>query len=229
MNKPLILVVEDDGTVRNLITTTLKSNEYRHLTAADGESAIAAASTQQPDIVLLDLGLPDMDGVEVIKRIRSWSQMPIIVISARSEDADKIAALDAGADDYLTKPFSVAELLARLRVTQRRLATLDSKSGEAVFRNGSLTIDYGAGCAYLDGSPLKLTPTEYKLLCLLAKDVGKVLTHTYLTEKIWGSCWESDMASLRVHKATLRKKLEKDSDTQYIQTHIGIGYRMLKL
>ena len=229
MNKPLILVVEDDGTVRNLITTTLKSNEYRHLTAADGESAIAAASTQQPDIVLLDLGLPDMDGVEVIKRIRSWSQMPIIVISARSEDADKIAALDAGADDCLTKPFSVAELLARLRVTQRRLATLDSKSGEAVFRNGSLTIDYGAGCAYLDGSPLKLTPTEYKLLCLLAKDVGKVLTHTYLTEKIWGSCWESDMASLRVHMATLRKKLEKDPDIQYIQTHIGIGYRMLKL
>ena len=229
MNKPLILVVEDDGTVRNLIATTLKSNEYRYLTATDGESAIAAASTQQPDIVLLDLGLPDMDGAEVIKRIRSWSQMPIIVISARSEDADKIAALDAGADDYLTKPFSVAELLARLRVTQRRLATLDSKSGEAVFRNGSLTIDYGAGCAYLEGSPLKLTPTEYKLLCLLAKDVGKVLTHTYLTEKIWGSCWESDMASLRVHMATLRKKLEKDPDIQYIQTHIGIGYRMLKL
>ena len=229
MNKPLILVVEDDGTVRNLITTTLKSNEYRYLTAADGESAVAAASTRQPDIVLLDLGLPDMDGVEVIGRIRSWSQMPIIVISARSEDADKIAALDAGADDYLTKPFSVAELLARLRVTQRRLAALEGKTGEAVFHNGSLTIDYGAGCAYMDGAALKLTPTEYKLLCLLAKDVGKVLTHTYLTDKIWGSCWESDMASLRVHMATLRKKLERNADTQYIQTHIGIGYRMLKL
>ena len=229
MNKPLILVVEDDGTVRNLIATTLKSNEYRYLTAPDGESAIAAASTQQPDIVLLDLGLPDMDGVEVIRRIRCWSLMPIIVISARSEDTDKIAALDAGADDYLTKPFSVAELLARLRVTQRRLMALKSKTGESVFHNGSLTIDYGAGCAYMDGSPLKLTPTEYKLLCLLAKDVGKVLTHTYLTDKIWGSCWESDMASLRVHMATLRKKLERNSDTQYIQTHIGIGYRMLKL
>ena len=199
MNKPLILVVEDDGTVRNLITTTLKSNEYRYLTATDGESAIAAASNQQPDIVLLDLGLPDIDGVEVIKRIRCWSQMPIIVISARSEDTDKIAALDAGADDYLTKPFSVAELLARLRVTQRRLTALESKTGESVFHNGSLTIDYGAGCAYMDGAALKLTPTEYKLLCLLAKDVGKVLTHTYLTDKIWGSCWESDMASLRVH------------------------------
>ena len=229
MNKPLILVVEDDGTVRNLITTTLKSNEYRFLTAADGESAIAAASIRQPDIVLLDLGLPDMDGVEVIGRIRSWSQMPVIVISARSEDADKIAALDAGADDYLTKPFSVAELLARLRVTQRRLAAQENRTGEATFRNGSLLIDYGAGCAYLDGAPVKLTPTEYKLLCLLAKDVGKVLTHTYLTNKIWGSCWESDMASLRVHMATLRRKLEKDSSVQYIQTHIGIGYRMLKL
>ena len=229
MNKPLILVVEDDGTVRNLIATTLKSNDYRFLTAADGEAAIAAASTRQPDIVLLDLGLPDMDGVEVIHRIRSWSQMPIIVISARSEDTDKIAALDAGADDYLTKPFSVAELLARLRVTQRRLAAQENRTGESTFRNGSLLIDYGAGCAYLDGVPVKLTPTEYKLLCLLAKDVGKVLTHTYLTNKIWGSCWESDMASLRVHMATLRRKLEKDSSVQYIQTHIGIGYRMLKL
>ena len=229
MNKPLILVVEDDGTVRNLIATTLKSNEYRYLTATDGGSAITAASNQQPDIVLLDLGLPDMDGVEVIRRIRCWSLMPIIVISARSEDTDKIAALDAGADDYLTKPFSVAELLARLRVTQRRLTALESKTGESVFHNGSLTIDYGAGCAYMDGSSLKLTPTEYKLLCLLAKNVGKVLTHTYLTDKIWGSCWESDMASLRVHMATLRKKLERNSDTQYIQTHIGIGYRMLKL
>ena len=229
MNKPLILVVEDDGTVRNLIATTLKSNDYRFLTAADGEAAIAAASTRQPDIVLLDLGLPDMDGVEIIRRIRSWSQMPIIVISARSEDGDKIAALDAGADDYLTKPFSVAELLAQLRVTQRRLAAQENRTGESTFRNGSLLIDYGAGCAYLEGTPVKLTPTEYKLLCLLAKDVGKVLTHTYLTNKIWGSCWESDMASLRVHMATLRRKLEKDSSVQYIQTHIGIGYRMLKL
>lgn len=229
MNKPLILVVEDDSTVRNLITTTLKSHDYRYTTAPNGESAIASASAEQPDIVLLDLGLPDLDGVEIIKRIRSWSQMPIIVISARSEDADKIAALDAGADDYLTKPFSVAELLARLRVTQRRLTATNGTQGESVFRNGKLTIDYGAGCAYLEDTALKLTPTEYKLLCLLAKDAGKVLTHTYLTDKIWGSSWESDMASLRVHMATLRKKLEKNQDTQYIQTHIGIGYRMLKV
>lgn len=229
MNKPLILVVEDDATVRNLITTTLKSNDYRYITAPNAEAAITAATTQQPDIVFLDLGLPDMDGVELIKRIRSWSQMPIIVISARSEDADKVSALDAGADDYLTKPFSVTELLARLRVAQRRIVSYDGKAGDSIFRNGKLSIDYGAGCAYLDGAVLKLTPTEYKLLCLLAKDAGKVLTHTYLTAKIWGSSWESDMASLRVHMATLRKKIEKEQDTQYIQTHIGIGYRMLKV
>ena len=229
MNKPLILVVEDDATVRNLITTTLKSNEYRFITASTGEAAIAAATTQQPDILFLDLGLPDMDGIAIIKRLRSWSQMPIIVISARSEDADKVAALDAGADDYLTKPFSVTELLARLRVAQRRISAVASNSADSVFRNGGLTIDYGAGCVTLSGEEMKLTPTEYKLLCLLAKDAGKVLTHTYLTNKIWGSSWESDMASLRVHMATLRKKLEKDSQTQYIQTHIGIGYRMLKV
>ena len=173
--------------------------------------------------------MPDLDGVEVIKRIRSWSQMPIIVISARSEDGDKVAALDAGADDYLTKPFSVTELLARLRVAQRKISAVASSSADSVFRNGGLTIDYGAGCVTLSGEEMKLTPTEYKLLCLLAKDAGKVLTHTYLTNKIWGSSWESDMASLRVHMATLCKKLEKDSQTQYIQTHIGIGYRMLKV
>ena len=229
MNNPKILVVEDDSTVRNLITTTLKSNNYAYTTAANGEAAVAAATTQQPDIVFLDLGLPDLDGVEVIKRIRSWSQLPIIVISARTEDADKVAALDAGADDYLTKPFSVTELLARLRVAQRRITTVEGKPGDSVFHNGKLTVDYAAGCASLNGEELKLTPTEYKLLCLLAKDAGKVLTHTYLTNKIWGSSWESDMASLRVHMATLRKKLEKDSQTQYIQTHIGIGYRMLKV
>ncbi|MBQ6889449.1 MAG: response regulator transcription factor [Oscillospiraceae bacterium] len=227
MNDPKILVVEDDATVRNLITTTLRSNHYPYITAGNGEAALAAASAQQPDIVFLDLGLPDLDGVEVIKRIRCWSKMPIIVISARSEDADKVAALDAGADDYLTKPFSVTELLARLRVAQRRVAA-ESKAGDCVFTNGKLTVDYGAGCAFLDGEQLKLTPTEYKLLCLLARDAGKVLTHTYLTQKIWGSSWESDTASLRVHMATLRKKLEKDRQTQYIQTHIGIGYRMLK-
>ena len=177
MNKPLILVVEDDPPVRNLITTTLKTNDYRYLVAANGEAAILEASSHNPDIVLLDLGLPDMDGVQVIQNIRSWSNLPIIVISARSEDNDKIEALDAGADDYLTKPFSVEELLARLRVTQRRLSymTAEMLAASSVFVNGKLKVDYAGGCAYLDGQELHLTPIEYKLLCLLSKNVGKVL------------------------------------------------------
>ena len=230
MNKPLILVVEDDAPVRNLIATTLKAHDYRFLTASNGESAILEASSHNPEIMLLDLGLPDMDGVEVIRRVRSWSNLPIIVISARSEDTDKIDALDAGADDYLTKPFSVEELLARLRVTQRRLAVPVTVSTESVFTNGALKIDYAAGCAFLNGQELHLTPSEYKLLCLLSKNVGKVLTHTYITQQIWGRSWENDIASLRVFMATLRKKLEQGPDApQYIQTHIGVGYRMLKL
>ena len=232
MNKPLILVVEDDVAVRNLITTTLRAHDYRFLTAANGESAGLEASSHNPEIVLLDLGLPDMDGVEVIRRIRSWSNLPIIVLSARSEDTDKIGALDAGADDYLTKPFSVEELLARLRVTQRRLATLQTGmlTSGAVFTNGKLKVDYAAGCAFLDGQELHLTPSEYKLLCLLCKNLGKVLTHTFITQQIWGRSWENDVASLRVFMATLRKKLEKEPGSpQYIQTHIGVGYRMLKV
>ncbi len=229
MNKPTILVVEDDAPVRNLITVTLKSNDYKFITANNGESAIMQASSHNPDVVFLDLGLPDVDGIEVIKKIRSWSNMPIIVISARSEDTDKIEALDAGADDYLTKPFSVEELLARLRVVNRRLAIMQTGTQSAVFTNGSLSIDYAAGCAYKDGEELHLTPMEYKLLCLLAQNIGKVLTHTFITGKVWGSSMENDVASLRVFMATLRKKLEAGSDVQYIQTHIGIGYRMLKV
>ena len=222
----------DDTSVRNLITTTLKAHGYRHQTAANGQTAILEASSYNPDIVLLDLGLPDMDGVEIIRKIRSWSNMPIIVISARSEDNDKIVALDAGADDYLTKPFSVEELLARLRVTQRRLAIMQGGTQEekSTFTNGKLMLDYGAGCAYMDGKELHLTPIEYKLLCLLSKHVGKVLTHTYITQEIWGRSWENDVASLRVYMATLRKKIESEPDMpQYIQTHIGVGYRMLRV
>ena len=232
MNKPLVLVVEDDLPIQNLITTTLRAHEYHFLTANTGEEAIMETASHNPEIVLLDLGLPDLDGVEVIKRIRTWSNLPIIVISARSEDTDKIDALDAGADDYLTKPFSVEELLARLRVTQRRLSVMMSETlaGDAVFSNGKLKIDYAAGCAYLKEEELHLTPIEYKLLVLLAQNVGKVLTHKYITLHIWGSSWDNDVSSLRVFMATLRKKLENEPDSpQYIQTHIGVGYRMMKI
>ncbi len=232
MNKPLILVVEDDTSVRNLISTTLRAHDYRYLTAQNGDSAIMEASSHNPEIILLDLGLPDMDGVEVIKKIRTWSNVPIIVISARSEDTDKIDALDAGADDYLTKPFSVEELLARLRVTQRRLAIMQNESPveTSLFTNGQLRVDYAAGCAYLGEEELHLTPIEYKLLCLLSRNVGKVLTHTFITQSIWGSSWDNDIASLRVFMATLRKKIESQPESpQYIQTHIGVGYRMMKV
>ena len=228
----MILVVEDDPSVKSLITTTLQMHDYRYITASGGNAAIMQTTSHRPDIILLDLGLPDMDGVDVIKKVRTWSNVPIIVISARSEDTDKIDALDAGADDYLTKPFSVEELLARLRVTQRRLAIMqnENKTDEAVFTNGMLRIDYAAGCAYMNGEELHLTPIEYKLLCLLAHNIGKVLTHTYITQKIWGNSTESDIASLRVFMATLRKKLESNPNSpQYIQTHIGVGYRMMKV
>ena len=231
MSKFQILVVEDDAPVRNLITTTLKAHDYRFLTASTGEGAVMEAASHNPDVILLDLGLPDLDGVEVIRRIRSWSNVPILIISARSEDADKIDALDAGADDYLTKPFSVDELLARLRVTQRRLTQIQGSAAQAaVFVNGPLRIDYAAGCVFLEDEELHLTPIEYKLLCLLARNVGKVLTHKFITQSVWGSSWENDVASLRVFMATLRKKLERAPNSpQFIQTHIGIGYRMLKV
>ena len=232
MNNPVVLVIEDDAPVRNLIVTTLKTHDYRYLTAKNGAEATMMASSHNPDVLFLDLGLPDMDGIDVIRQVRSWSNMPIIVISARSDDADKIEALDAGADDYLTKPFSVEELLARLRVIIRRLSLMssDRSADQSQYKNGKLTIDYSAGVACLDGEELKLTSMEYKLLCLLARNTGKVLTHTYITHNIWGRNWDSDIASLRVFMATLRKKIEPASDSpKYIQTHIGIGYRMLRV
>ena len=230
-NRPLILCVEDDEAIRNLITTTLETHDYRFVTAKNGEEAVIEVSSRNPELVLLDLGLPDIDGLDVIRKIRTWTQVPIIVISARSEDSDKIAALDAGADDYISKPFSVEELLARIRATFRRLSFIHGDKGEAssVFENGPLKIDFSATCVYIDSKEIHLTPIEYKLLCLLARNVGKVLTHTYITQQVWGAAWESNVASLRVFMANLRKKLESSTGVNCIQTHVGIGYRMIKL
>lgn len=230
-SKTTILIVEDDPSVQNLIATTLRTHDYSYLTAGNGETAIMQAASHNPDVIFLDLGLPDMDGVDVIKNIRTWSELPIIVISARSDETDKIAALDAGADDYLTKPFSVEELLARLRVSLRRLALLKNRTNPSpVFHNGEITIDFAAETATLSGQELHLTPIEYKLLTLLARNEGKVLTYSYITKEIWGSASGSEMASLRVFMAALRKKLEPSANSpQYIQTHVGIGYRMLKV
>ena len=231
MNKPLILVVEDDKAIRKLITTTLETQGYQYHTSETGEGSLFEAVSKQPDIMILDLGLPDIDGVDIIKKVREWSNMPIIVVSARSEDRDKIDALDAGADDYLTKPFSVDELLARLRVSLRRVRYDSEKlqKDASVFTNGNLKIDYAAGCTWLDGEEIHLTPIEYKLLCLLAKNVGKVLTHNYILKEVWGN-YTNDIPALRVFMATLRKKIEKNSaQPKYLQTHIGVGYRMLRV
>lgn len=230
MYKPKILIVEDDPAITSLLRTTLDMQEYQYHTAKNGAGALLEAVSYNADVIILDLGLPDMDGVDIIHKIRTWSSVPIIVVSARSEDADKVGALDAGADDYLTKPFSIDELLARLRAALRRSRTDTTASqGEAIYHNGDLSIDYAAGCAYLKGEELHLTPIEYKLLCVLAKNTGKVLTHNYILKEVWGSAWASDMPSLRVFMATLRKKIEKKtSSPQYIQTHIGIGYRMIR-
>ncbi len=229
-SKAAILIVEDDAAVRNLMAVTMETQGYMYSLARTGSEALIEVTTHRPDIMLLDLGLPDMEGVDIIRKVRTWSAMPVIVISARSEDADKVEALDAGADDYLTKPFSVDELLARLRVALRRLHTPKSADGESsVYENGSLRIDYAAGCAYLNGSEIHLTPIEYKLICLLAKNTGKVLTHNYILKEIWGNYTASDVGSLRVFMAMLRKKLQTGEAAQtYIQTHIGIGYRMLR-
>ena len=230
MYKPKILVVEDDPAITNLIRTTLDTQDYQYHTAKNGSGALMDAVSYNADVIILDLGLPDMDGVAIIRKIRGCSNVPIIVVSARSEDQDKVEALDAGADDYLTKPFSIEELLARLRVALRRSRTEETapQTSSSVYVNGNLTIDYAAGCAYLDGEEVHLTPIEYKLLCVLAKNTGKVLTHNYILKEVWGSALASDTPSLRVFMATLRKKIEQNpSDPKYIQTHIGVGYRMI--
>ena len=227
-----VLIVEDDPAVRNLVSTALGSREYRHAEVATGTAALAALTADAPDVLLLDLGLPDMDGVAIIRRLRTWSEMPIIVISARSDDADKVEALDAGADDYLTKPFSVNELLARVRTCQRHLAHIAAfgQPTSSVFMNGELAIDYVAGVVTLSGRELHLTPIEYKLLCLLARHVDKVLTHQFILREVWGSSHDGDLASLRVFMGTLRKKIEPDpASPRYIQTRVGVGYRMVRV
>ncbi len=231
MNKSKILVIEDDPAITNLIRTTLDTQDYQYHTARTGSAGLMDAVAYNADVIILDLGLPDMDGVEIIRKIRGWSTVPIIVVSARSEDSDKVEALDAGADDYLTKPFSIDELLARLRAALRRRQLDDTGLApqESVYRNGNLSIDYAAGCVYRDDREIHLTPIEYKLLCVLAKNTGKVLTHNYILKEVWGNAFSADASSLRVFMATLRKKIEENPATpQYIQTHIGVGYQMIR-
>ncbi|WP_346695279.1 response regulator transcription factor [Thermophilibacter mediterraneus] len=222
---PLVLVVEDDPAIANLVGTALESRGLRHALAGTARRAIADAAELAPRVILLDLGLPDMDGIEVVRRVRTWSSdLPIIVVSARSDDADKIDALDAGADDYLVKPFSVGELLARVRVALRRASREPARPESPTFANGGLTIDYAAGIARVRGEELHLTPMEYRLLVLLSRNTDKVLTHQYLLEHAWGEGQVGDLASLRVIMASLRKKI----GPELVQTHVGVGYRMVR-
>ncbi|ETT87534.1 response regulator transcription factor [Viridibacillus sp. FSL R5-0477] len=225
-----ILVIEDDKAIGNLIKMTLSTQGYEYDIAIDGKSALQKVLSMPPDVIILDLGLPDMDGIEVINKIRGWSQTPIIIVSARGEEHDKIHALDAGADDYVTKPFSVDELLARIRVALRRVkkdSLLDMEL--PIFTNGNLKIDYLANTVFIRGEEIHLTPIEYKLLVVLAKHVGKVLTHNFLLKEVWQQVLPSDVPSLRVFMATLRKKIEENpANPKYIQTHVRVGYRMLR-
>ena len=225
MNKSLILVVEDDTSVRNLITTTLKTHEYRYLTAPDGQSAILEASSHNPDIVLLDLGLPDIDGVEIIKKIRTWSNMPIIVISARSEDTDKIDALDAGADDYLTKPFKLGVLLSRVNALLRRANA--SSAGEPVLESGSITVRLLQGQAYKNGVLLELTGAEYKLLCFFMQHPNAVLSKEQILDALWDCDGDYiDSSALTVYIRRLRMKIEDDpGKPQMLLTVRGMGYK----
>ena len=225
-----VLIIEDEHAIRRFLRTALEADGMRVFEAETLQRGLIEAATRKPDLAILDLGLPDGDGIDFIRDLRQWSQMPIIVLSARSEEHDKIAALDAGADDYLTKPFSVEELLARIRTTLRRLSYAQAGGvvSEGSFDTGELHIDFDAGIATMDGEELHLTPIEYKLLCLLAHNADKVLTHQFILHEIWGTATKSDLASLRVFMGTLRKKIESDpAHPHYIQTHVGIGYRLV--
>jgi two-component system KDP operon response regulator KdpE len=218
-----VLVVDDERSIRRFLKASLGS-QFVVLEAASGEEALTAAATDHPDIIILDLGLPDMDGVEVTRRLREWTQIPIIIVSVREQEHDKIAALDAGADDYLTKPFGVGELMARLRVALRRSAQIDM---EPVFSTGNLVVDLNQREVRLNEQLLALTPTEYDLLRILAKHAGKVLTHDQLLRAVWGTAYENETHMLQVNISNLRRKIEPDpSRPMYIVTEPGVGYRL---
>ena len=224
VNLPRVLVVDDEAAIQRFLRTALDTGEFSLHQAENGHAALAAAAAARPDIILLDLGLPDMDGVEVIRRIREWSQVPIIVLSVREREDDKVKALDAGADDYLTKPFGVAELLARIRVALRRSLQLVP---EPVYRIDDLEVDLARRRVTVDGGEVQLTPTEYDLLRLLVSHAGKVLTHGQILRQIWGVAYVEQPHVLRVNISNLRHKIERDpSRPRYILTEPGVGYRL---
>ena len=227
MSDPLVLVVEDEPQVMRFLRATLPDHGYRMVEAATGTQALVEASTRGPDLVLLDLGLPDLDGVEVTRRLREWSAVPILVVSARGQERDKVEALDAGADDYLTKPFGTEELLARMRVALRHASRVKGEDGDSVFEAGELKVDLGARLAFLRGEEVRLTRTEYRLLAVLVQNAGRVVTHRQLLREVWGPGSTSETHYLRVYMAQLRHKLEDDpAQPRYLLTETGVGYRL---
>lgn len=230
--KNKILVVEDDQNICNVITTVLESNQYETITAKTGSQALTLISSHCPDLVLLDLGLPDLDGLNVIRSVRAWSHMPIVVVSARTHEQDKVKALDLGADDYITKPFGASELLARIRTALRHTYTNNVGAGIAQsgkFQVGELMIDYDKRQVWVRGEAVHLTPNEYKILALLGKNAGRVLTYDAIIQELWGPGTKSDNQILRVNMANIRRKIEENpGDPVYVYTEAGVGYRMIE-
>lgn len=227
VNKGRILVIEDDKSIINFLTIALKTNQYAVDVAENGLKGISLFLANKPEMILLDLGLPDIDGMEIIKQVRISSNVPLIVLSARGQDEEKVQALDLGADDFVTKPFSIDELLARIRVGFRKLPS--DKTRSKMFEFGDLKIDFEMRHIFVRGGLVHLTPIEYKILTLLVEGEGKVLTHNYLQKEIWGYSEEKECQSLRVFVANIRKKIEKDTNQpEFIGTEVGVGYRFLR-
>jgi len=224
---PTILVIEDEPPLQKFLRVTLESQNYKVIQAERGEEGLRHAATAQPDVIILDLGLPDMDGMSVTRRLREWSSIPIIVVTARGKDLDKVQALDSGADDYLTKPFSVGELLARVRVALRHRAAANNTTGDPVLELGPLHIDLARREVQVSGQPVHLTPNEFKLLSVLVKNAGRVLTHQQLLREVWGPGSGNETHYLRVYMNQLRQKLESNAARpQYLLTEPGVGYRL---
>ena len=225
--KPTILVIEDEQSLQKFLRVTLTAQGYRVLEALTAEAGLRSAATDQPDLVILDLGLPDIDGVEVTRRLREWTAIPILIVSARGKEDDKVVALDAGADDYLTKPFGVAELLARVRVALRHLSVVKSDTGDSVFTTGDLKVDLANRVVTLANEEKHLTPNEYKLLAVLVKNAGKVMTHRQLLKQVWGPDSVEQAHYLRVYMNQLRQKVEADpTRPRVLLTEPGVGYRL---
>jgi two-component system, OmpR family, KDP operon response regulator KdpE len=221
---PRVLVVDDELPIRRYLRAALGAQGFAIFEAASGQEALNAVAAHHPDVVILDLGLPDMDGIEVTRRVREWSPIPIIILSVREAETDKVAALDAGADDYLTKPFGTGELMARMRVVMRRLS---AKADEPILQAGTLRMDLARRLVSVDGNKVTLTPTEYDLLRLLLQNAGRVLTHRQLLRQVWGTAYDSEMHMLRVNVSNLRRKIETDpARPHYLVTEPGVGYRL---